>query len=162
MPRVWVRVGDSVPHENPYPSYRLRVGFDVHSNSAQNGINAFRSGFLCHLSLLPPRKQAFQSLFLSVSTFLCQQPPLPPIPLSPQHLKVAVLPTTRCSPPPNLPLEHEVWAWLLTTAFVAHHCHILQGQVDRGNRGGMGGEWVCLTHSPNKVCVSLKYHIYTN
>ena len=86
LPRVRVWVGDSVPHENPYPSHGLRVGFDAHSNSARNGVNAFRSGFLCHLSLL----LHFYSSFSSVSTFLCQQPPLLPIPLSPQHLKAAV------------------------------------------------------------------------
>jgi len=71
--------------------------------SARNGINAFRSGFLCHLSLLLPQKRASQSLFSSVSTVLGQQPPLPLIlALSPQHLKAAVLPTTCHSPPPTV------------------------------------------------------------
>ena len=63
LPRVRVRVWDSVPQENPYPSGGLRVRFDVDSNSARNGINPFRWGFLCQLSLLQHSKTSCNAWF---------------------------------------------------------------------------------------------------
>ena len=63
LPRVWVWVWDSVPQENPYPSCGLRVRFDVDSNSARNGINPFRCGFLCQLSLLQHSKTSCNARF---------------------------------------------------------------------------------------------------